>query len=112
VLNRLRNSCGRNLVFVSLLIFCVPAIRAQNAAEANFKSKCADCHGADGSGSTPTGKALGAHDFHSKNVQKETDAEMADTISKGKNKMPKYAGKLKEDEIKDLAAYVRELGKK
>jgi len=45
-------------------------------------------------------------------VQKETVAELADVITNGKNKMPKYAGKLKDDEIKDLAAYVHALGAK
>ena len=51
-------------------------------------------------------------DFHAPEVQKETDAEMTDIITNGKEKMPKYAGKLKDAEIKDLAAYVRALGKK
>jgi mono/diheme cytochrome c family protein len=45
-------------------------------------------------------------------VQKETVAELADIITNGKNKMPKYAGKLKDSEIKDLAAYVHALGTK
>ena len=51
-------------------------------------------------------------DFHAPEVQKETDAELTDIISNGKNKMPKYADKLKDPEIKDLVAYVRALGKK
>ncbi len=54
---------------------------------------------------------MGVHDFHSPDVQKETVPELADIITNGKNKMPKYAGKLKDSEIKDLAAYVHELGK-
>jgi mono/diheme cytochrome c family protein len=33
-------------------------------------------------------------------------------IAKGKNKMPAYEKSLKPDEIKTLAAYVRELGSK
>lgn len=112
MLNRIANSGGKLVLFLALILFCVPALRAQNNSEANFKAKCAGCHGPDGSGSTPAGKALGAHDFHSPEVQKETVAELADIITNGKNKMPKYAGKLKDDEIKDLAAYVHDLGKK
>jgi mono/diheme cytochrome c family protein len=53
-----------------------------------------------------------ARDFHFAEVQKETDAELTDIISNGKDKMPKYAGKLKDAEIKDLVTYVRGLGNK
>jgi len=81
---------------------------AQDAA-ATFKSKCAGCHGADGTGS-PTGKKMGAHDFTSADVQKESDAELTEIITNGKNKMPKY-GSLKPEEIKGLVAYIRSLKK-
>jgi mono/diheme cytochrome c family protein len=103
--------CIRVFLFLALPIFCVPAIRAQNA-EATYKAKCAGCHGADGAGSTAAGKAMGVNDFQSADVQKESVADLGDIISKGKNKMPKYADKLKDAEIKDLAAYVHDLGKK
>jgi cytochrome c6 len=83
---------------------------AQDAA-ATYKAKCAMCHGADGKGS-PTGLKMGAHDFTSADVQKETDAELTDVITKGKAKMPPYGGKLKDTEIKDLVAYIRGLAKK
>jgi cytochrome c6 len=83
---------------------------AQDAA-ATYKGKCAMCHGADGKGS-PTGLKMGAHDFTSADVQKETDAELTDVITKGKGKMPPYASKLKDTEIKDLVAYIRGLAKK
>lgn len=83
---------------------------AQDAA-ATYKGKCAMCHGADGKGS-PTGLKMGAHDFTSADVQKETDAQLTDVITKGKAKMPPYTGKLKDTEIKDLVAYIRGLAKK
>ena len=83
---------------------------AQDAG-ATYKGKCAMCHGADGKGS-PTGLKMGAHDFTSADVQKQTDAELTDIITKGKAKMPAYAGKLKDTEIKDLVAYIRGLAKK
>jgi len=89
----------------------VPSLHAQNAAEKTFKGKCVACHAADGSGSD-VGKKLGAHDFHSADAQKMSDAELTDVISNGKNKMPAYAKTLKPDEIKDLVGYVRELAKK
>jgi mono/diheme cytochrome c family protein len=83
--------------------------RAQNASETLFKSKCVACHGADGTGSA-MGKKMGAHDFTTADVQKMSDAELTDTITNGKNKMPKY-GSLKPEEIKGLVAYIRTLKK-
>jgi cytochrome c6 len=112
MLNRLLNVCGILGLFLILVLLSAPAMRAQGAAEANYKAKCASCHGPDGVGATPAGKAMKARDFHAPEVQKETDAELTEIISNGKNKMPKYADKLKDTEIKDLAAYVRGLGKK
>jgi len=83
---------------------------AQDAA-ATYKGKCAMCHGADGKGS-PTGLKMGAHDFTSDDVQKQTDAQLTQIIAKGKGKMPAYDGKLKDTEITGLVAYIRGLVKK
>jgi len=79
---------------------------AQNASEALYKSKCAACHGADGTGSA-TGKKMGAHDFATADVQGMSDAELATIITNGKNKMPKYGASLKPEDIKGVVAYIR-----
>ena len=96
------------VLMVGIGLWSTPAA-ADDAA--NFKTKCAMCHGADGKGDTPVGKKMGTHDFASPEVQKMSDAELTDAITKGKNKMPAYAGKLSESDIKGLVAYVRQLGK-
>lgn len=95
----------------SAFLFCSLAARAQGQAEATYKMKCLACHAADGTGSE-VGKKLGTHDFHSSQVQGESDADLTQIIAKGKNKMPAYEKSLKPDEIKGLVAYVREIGKK
>jgi cytochrome c6 len=82
--------------------------QAQDAS-ALFKSKCAGCHSADGTGSA-MGKKMGAHDFTTADVQKMSDTELTEIITDGKNKMPKY-GSLKPEEIKGLVAYIRTLKK-
>jgi cytochrome c6 len=94
------------------LVFC-GALRAQDAPTL-FKSKCAACHGADGSGNTTMGKSLGAKDLGSADVQKQTDAQLTDSITNGMNggKMPAYKGKLTDDQIKGLVGYIRSLVKK
>lgn len=86
------------------------AARADGAGD--FKAKCAMCHGADGSGSTATGKALKVRDMGSADVQGQTDAQLTAIITDGRNKMPAYKGKLTDDQIKGLVAYVRGLAKK
>jgi cytochrome c6 len=102
----------KSLVLTIFLLLSVPAMWAQGNAESLYKGRCAGCHAADGSGSTAAGKAMGVHDFRSPGVQKMSDAELTEIITKGKNKMPKYEGKLKDSEIKDLVAYVKELSHK
>jgi mono/diheme cytochrome c family protein len=91
------------------VVFILPLpARAQNPSETLFKSKCAGCHGPDGSGSA-AGKKLGAHDFHSAEVQKMSDTELSGIVTSGKNKMPPYGKSLKPDDIKGLVAYIRSL---
>ena len=76
-----------------------------------YKTTCQKCHGADGTGNTPAGKKFEARDFHSPQVQKMTDAELIKATTEGQKKMPSYKEKLTPEQIKDLVAYVRQLGK-
>ena len=99
------------LVIGLVALFSGPS-RAQNAGETLFKGKCAACHGPDGKGEVPMGKKLGAKDLGSPEVQSQSDAQLVETVTKGKNKMPAYDGKLSKEQITQLVAYVRELGKK
>jgi len=85
---------------------------AQDTGETIFKSKCAMCHGPDGSGKTKMGEALKIPDLHSADTQKLTDTELTQVIAKGKNKMPAYDGKLSKDEIARMVAFIRDFGKK
>jgi mono/diheme cytochrome c family protein len=87
------------------------AVRADDGA-ATFKAKCAICHGADGAGTTPVGKSMKIRDLGSADVQAQTDAQLSAIVTNGKNKMPAYKGKLTDDQIKGLIAYIRQLAKK
>lgn len=101
------------LMIVALFAFAlVTPANASDDAAALYKSKCASCHAADGSGDTPAGKKTGTHAFSSPDVQKMTDAQLTEVTTNGKNKMPAYKGKLTDEQIKALVAYVKELGKK
>lgn len=76
-----------------------------------YKAKCASCHGADGSGNTPIGKKLAVRDLRSADVQKQSDAQLAGMISKGKLKMPAFGKSLGEEKVNQLVAFVRTLRK-
>ncbi|HTZ83331.1 MAG TPA: cytochrome c [Candidatus Acidoferrales bacterium] len=94
------------LMGCGLMAVCSSPAAAQDAA-ATYKAKCAMCHGADGKG----GK-MGTKDFASPDIQSQTDAQLADTISKGKPpKMPAYGTKLSADDIKGLVAQIRSFKK-
>lgn len=94
------------------LLFFAASARAQEDAAGLYKSKCAACHAADGSGNTAVGKSMKIRDFRSPDVQKQTDAQLTEMITAGKGAMPSYKGKLTDDQIKQLVSYIRELGKK
>jgi mono/diheme cytochrome c family protein len=100
-------------VLVSLaLLFPAYSVAAQPDGSKVFKANCTLCHSEDGSGSSPTGKALKAKDLRSDEVQKQTDAELIAVISKGRGKMPAFGTKFSPDVIASLVAYIRQLPKK
>ena len=113
-MNRAANLAVRILLVTGAAVFAFsfPVHAQDNGAKLYAANKCASCHGPDGSASVPAGKALKARDFHSPDVQGQSDADLAAVISSGKNKMPAYAKQLKPEEIAELAAYSRALGKK
>jgi mono/diheme cytochrome c family protein len=80
-------------------------------AAADYKAKCATCHGPDGKGDTAMGKSMKVKDLASADVQKQSDADITTIIEKGKKPMPGYEGKLTKDQIDGLVKYVRSLKK-
>lgn len=96
-------------LLVAVVGFSLGAYAADGAAI--YKGKCAGCHGADGSASSPMGKKMGLRDLRSPEVQKQSDASLADIIEKGKGKMPSFGDKLTKDDIAAVVKYVRSLKK-
>jgi cytochrome c551 len=94
-------------VFAFAMIFSTWSLADEGADI--FKSKCAACHGADGKGNTGMGKSLKLRDLSSADVQKQSDTELTNIITNGKDKMPKYDGKLTKDQINDVVKYLRTL---
>lgn len=101
-----------SLLAMAALAVCAGSSRAQSAGETLFKAKCAMCHGSDGKGEVPMGKKLNARNLGSTDVQSQSDAQLTEVLTKGKNKMPPYDGKLSKEQIAQLLVYIREFGKK
>ncbi len=97
---------------ISLLIFTGSTVSLAQSATETYVAKCQMCHGADGSGDTPAGKAMKTRPFNSPDVLKESDADLIAIIKNGKGKMPAFAGKLTDAQITDLIAHIRTLQKK
>lgn len=80
-----------------------------------YQSKCVTCHGPEGKGDGPIGKALKppAGDFSSAESKKKSSDELQDIIENGKPKTAMMAWKtqLNEAEIQDVLAYVLSLRK-
>jgi mono/diheme cytochrome c family protein len=96
--------------FTIVFVLGAHSAKAQAAADI-YKSKCMMCHGADGSGNTPAGKAMGAIPFSSPALIKASDADLIAATLNGKGKMPAYTGKLTPAQVKDLIGYIRTLQK-
>jgi cytochrome c6 len=105
------------LLFVGLTLFVASIVRANPgpdsaAGSATYRTKCAMCHGQDGSGSE-VGKSMNVPDLRSQVVQKLPDAQLAQIISDGKGGMPPFKNSLGEDQVHSLVAHIRSLsGKK
>ncbi len=84
-------------------------LRRERGAD-TYKSKCAMCHGADGMASGPAGKAMKVPPVTGPEF-KAPEAELIATTKAGKGKMPAYAGKLTDAQIKDVVAYMLTLRK-
>jgi mono/diheme cytochrome c family protein len=104
------------LRLVSTGILCCLAVSSAARAESDpakiYKTNCALCHSADGSGDSAIGKAMHAKDLRSEEVQKQSDAELGEAITKGKGKMPAFGAKLRPDDVTGLVAYIRGLANK
>ena len=106
------------IVIITISLFAASAISARAAdAKANWDANCAQCHGKSGNADTKMGKTLNAKDLTDPKVQAAfTDAKATQSIKEGvkengKTTMKAFGGKLTDDEIKALVAYVRTLKK-
>ena|SRR5579884_850916 len=101
---------SRFLALFLALLWSASVFAADGAAL--YKTKCVPCHASDGTGNTPVGKSLKVKSLASDEVQKLSDADLLKVIQKGQGKMPAFAGKLSDDEIKDVVKFIRTFASK
>lgn len=99
----------RKVLFVLPLLFLMlaaaPLVASDGAAA--YKTRCAACHAADGSGDTTMGKKLALRPLGSDEVQKQNDVALTAIIAKGKGKMPGYSGKIDDETIAAVVKHIR-----
>lgn len=110
----------RKSVFIlsclAILFLIVPSPSVAQDTAALYKNKCGSCHAADGSGKTAAGKKMEVPDLRAKQFIDMSDQEMFDTIGRGTRHRTYphsylYTG-LKEQQINNLIAHIRQLQKK
>jgi mono/diheme cytochrome c family protein len=86
---------------------------SDKAGMALWLKNCASCHGKAGLGDGVKARALKtpAGDFSKADYQNQTDGELFYKTKTGRGDMPKYEGKLTDDDIWNIVNYTRTLKK-
>jgi mono/diheme cytochrome c family protein len=79
------------------------------AGQALYAKTCAACHGKTGLGDGPKSKSLKTSptDFSKAESQSQTDGEHFYKTKTGRGDMPKYEGKLSDDDIWNVVNYLK-----
>jgi mono/diheme cytochrome c family protein len=82
---------------------------SNKAGMALYNKNCASCHGKTGLGDGVKARMLTAHpgDFSGPAFQNQTDGEHFYKTKFGRDEMPKYEGKLSDDDIWNIVNYMR-----
>jgi len=91
-----------------------PTAESQARAKKQYGYDCLLCHGEKGDGKTDLAKDMGLTMSDLTNpatLASQTDAQLFETIKKGKGKMPGEEGRAKDEELWNLVIYIRSLSK-
>lgn len=90
---------------LALALGAFPASAADLARGSQiFALHCATCHGPSGQGGIP-----GAPKFNRGERLLQSDRALAESVRRGRNVMPSFAGVLRDREILDVISYLRTL---
>jgi mono/diheme cytochrome c family protein len=82
---------------------------SNKAGMALYNKNCASCHGKVGLGDGVKARALKTHpgDFSKPEFQNQTDGELFTKTKTGRGEMPKYEGKLSDNDIWNIVNYMK-----
>jgi cytochrome c6 len=93
------------LLLSALLVF--PAVTGAGEPPVDgqqlYERKCLACHGADGAGDKPLGRAMAVPDLRTSEM---TEAEIEKVILDGRGRMTAYRRRLTGDQVEQIAEYV------
>lgn len=108
----LRLKKALTLTAAVLVVGCLLATLAFALAQENeigaavYKKRCVMCHGEDGLADTKAGKMTQTPNIITAEWKNgKTAADLEKTLREGLGKMPKYEGKLSDDELKAVSEY-------
>ncbi len=115
--NHLREHAGFAAIFFSLALFLLAFSVARSedlaAGKKIFEGKCAQCHGKDAKGVVKMAKVLKVEpvliDLTRDEAVKLSNADKVKTVTEGNKKMPKYKGKLTDEQIGQVVQYLESL---
>lgn len=104
----------RPLIMATALfaLAAVPSFAGLEEGAALYKSRCAMCHGADGSGKTAVGQKRKMRDLRSAEVQKQSDAVLAARIRTSGEAAGIQAHRnrdLTPEQVTNLVAFIRSI---
>ena len=113
----IREKMGFLMIFSSLALFLLAFSMAWSedlaAGKKIFEGKCAQCHGKDAKGVVKMAKVLKvepvAIDLTRDEAVKLSTEDKIKTVTGGKKKMPKYLGKLTDEQIQQVVKYLESL---
>jgi mono/diheme cytochrome c family protein len=96
------------LALLWLASFAPASARADDGA-ALYEANCVKCHGADGHGDTPMGKAMKAKSLVEPKWAAEDSADAVVSAFRANPKHKSVASKVGDDDLRAIAVYLRKL---
>src|SRR3569833_2970848 len=96
----------RSMAVLAATVCLAGSMGFEETGEAIYKANCQSCHGSTGTPCACIAKMLGvipAAEY------KTSEKEQIESVKNGKGKMKAFAGKLTDDQIKDVVTYFRTL---
>jgi cytochrome c6 len=98
----------RSQVVLAVLVCLASAAGFAQSGDANYKTKCAMCHGATGTPSAGMAKMMGIKPASDPDIQKLSIDQIIAAIKSGKGKMKPIAG-LTDEQTKEVATFYKGL---